>query len=70
MQIVPAVRDPVCTACAGPVVVVAWTQLPLLWHAGYGEAQRTRIERCVTAGCGADRLLGVDAINPRVAARV
>ncbi len=70
MQMLPAVRDRVCAACAGPVVVVAWTQLPLLRHAGYGEAQRNRIERCVTAGCGSDRLLGVDAINPRLAARV
>lgn len=68
MEMVPAAREPVCAACAGPVVVVAWTQLPLLRHAGYGEAQRTRVEQCVTASCGSARLLGVDAVNPRVAA--
>lgn len=69
MDMVPAVREPACTACAGPVVVVAWTQLPLLRHAGYGEAQRTRIEQCVTAQCGSVRPLGVESISPLVAAR-
>ena len=68
MQLLPAVRDPACTACAGPVVVVAWTQLSLLRHGGYGEAQRTRVERCATAGCGAVRLVGVDSVHPRAAA--
>lgn len=68
MRMLPAVRDPACTACAGPVVVVAWTQLSLLRHAGYGEAQRTRIEQCVNAWCGSARLVGVDSVHPRVAA--
>ena len=69
MQLLPAIRDPACTTCGGPVVVMAWTQLSLLRHAGYGEAQRTRIEQCVTAWCGSVRLLGVDSVNPLVAAR-
>lgn len=69
VKMLPAIRDPACTACAGPVVIVAWTQLSLLRHAGYGEAQQTRIEQCVTAGCGSARRLGVDSVNPRVAAR-
>jgi len=68
MQMLPAVRDPACTACAGPVVVMAWTQLSLLRHAGYGEAQRTRLERCITAGCGSVRLVAVDSVDPRAAA--
>jgi len=42
MQLLPAIRDPACTACGGSVVIEAWTQLSLLRHAGYGEAQRTR----------------------------
>lgn len=70
MQMLPAVRDPACTVCAGPVVVAAWTQLSLLRHAGYGEAQRTHIEQCVTAWCGSVRCVGVESINPRAAARV
>jgi hypothetical protein len=69
MNMLPAIRDPACTACAGPVVVVAWTQLSLLRHAGYGEAQQISIERCVTAWCGSVRHVGVDSVNPRVAAR-
>ena len=69
MRMLPAVRDPACTACAGPVVVVAWTQLSLLRHGGYGEAQRTRSERCVTARCGVVRRIAVDSVDPRVAAR-
>ena len=69
MQLLPAIREPACTACGGSVVVVAWTQLSMLRHAGYGEAQRTRSERCVRPGCGALRRVAVDAISPRVAAR-
>ena len=68
MTMLPAIRDAACTACAGPVVVVAWTQLSLVRHAGYGEAQQTRIEQCVTAWCGSARPVGVDSVNPRVAA--
>ena len=69
MQLLPALRDPACTACGGPVVIEAWTQLSLLRHAGYGEAQRTRSERCVTPGCGTLRRVAVDSLSPRVAAR-
>lgn len=68
MQLLPALRDPACTACGGPVVIEAWTQLSLLRHAGYGEAQRTRSERCVTPGCGTLRRVAVDSLSPRVAA--
>ncbi len=68
MQLLPAIREPACTACGGPVVTMAWTQLSLLRHAGYGEAERTRLERCVTVGCGTLRRVAVDAVSPRVAA--
>jgi len=68
MQMLPALREPACTACAGPVVIVAWTQLCLLRHGGYGEAQRTSSERCITPGCGSVRRVAVDSVDPRVAA--
>jgi hypothetical protein len=62
--VLPVVREPSCTTCDGPVVHVAWTQLPLLRHAGYGEAERTVAQRCVTPSCGSVRQVAVAAVNP------
>lgn len=62
-------RDKDCPSCGGPVCRTAVTQLPLLMHAGYGEARRYEHERCTTVGCGRVREVAVSAINPRAARR-
>lgn len=67
MSLVP--REPACHVCGGPVGRRAWVQLPLLRHGGYGEAQRSEIERCQRAGCGASRAVAVTSENPRHASR-
>ena len=65
----PVVRDPGCVVCGGPVTTASWTQLPLLRHAGYGEAAMSEVERCVSSTCGSVREAAVLAVNPRVALR-
>ncbi len=62
----PVPRAAACPTCDGPVVELAWTQLPLLRHGGYGEAERTVVECC--APCGSRRVRSVAAANPRAAA--
>jgi len=62
-------REKGCPACGGPVNRTAVTQLPLLMHAGYGEAQRHEHEWCTTVGCGRVREVAVSALNPRTALR-
>lgn len=63
MFLVP--REPCCCDCGGPVTRATWTQLPLLRHGGYGEAQGREVERCSTLGCGLVREVAVRALNPR-----
>lgn len=62
-------REKGCTACDGPVTRSGFTQLPLLLHAGYGEARHHELEHCTTPGCGQVREVAVSARNPRAVLR-
>ena len=50
-----------CPNCGAPYTHDAWTQLPLLRHAGYGEARRT-----TTITCRCRRAsIRQESVNPR-----
>lgn len=67
MYLVPRHRG--CIDCGGALTRVAFTQLPLLLHAGYGEARHHEFDACTTVGCGRMREVAVSSLNPRIAMR-